>query len=238
MTRPPAPEDLPLGPWNPGIRSEVPEALREQYTILRPDNVYTGIAKARELRDLTGLGIGELVAFRPQRLALHELLIRVTADLSVPDGSRIEDLGINFRRITGRILARHVEPRMGDIVSIYDGARRDLAERIGREIARAMPDSSASTGPATPPPAFSRLRRLIAREHLPAAPVEPDDVAQARRVAEWRTGAREASTDIERAAYRALAKLMSAIVIRHGRIWGGRDLIASLAVDLACNDFA
>ncbi|MHB8724252.1 MAG: hypothetical protein ACYC9Z_02615 [Casimicrobiaceae bacterium] len=238
MTRQPAPEGLPLGPWNPGIRSEVPDALREQCTILRPDNVYTGIAKARELCDLTGLDIGDLVAFRPQRLALHELLIRVTADLSVPDGSRIEDLGINFRRITGRILARHVEPRMGDIVSIYDGARRDLAEHIGREIARAMPDSAASTGPATRPPALSLLRRLIAREHRAAAPVEPDDVGQARLVAEWRTGAREAATGIEQATYRALAKLVSAIVVRHGRIWGSRDLIASLATDLACNDFA
>ncbi|MGC1818298.1 MAG: hypothetical protein WA900_11680, partial [Casimicrobiaceae bacterium] len=160
MTRPTAPEGLPLGPWNPGIRSEVPEALREQCTILRPDNVCTGIAKARELRDLTGLDFGDLVAFRPQRLALHELLIRVTADLSVPDGSRIEDLGINFRRITARILARHVEPRMDGIESIYDAVRRDLAERIGREIARAMPDSAASTGPAARTPALARLRRL------------------------------------------------------------------------------
>src|SRR5947207_8703390 len=84
------------GPWNPGIESRVPEPLRHLCTIFRPENVFTTAAQAGELRDLTGMDCSELVAFRPQRLALHELLVRVTADFSVPDGSRIEDLGINF----------------------------------------------------------------------------------------------------------------------------------------------
>ena len=44
------------------------------------------------------------MAFRPERLAVHELLIRVTADVSVPDGPNYEDLGINFREITETIL--------------------------------------------------------------------------------------------------------------------------------------
>ena len=61
-----------------------------------------GLAAAEELRSLTGLALSELVVFRPQRLALHELLIRVTADFAVPDGSRIGDLGINFSEIAGR----------------------------------------------------------------------------------------------------------------------------------------
>ena len=90
----------PFGPWNPGIASRVPDAIRGLCTFLRPENVVTAPATAIELRDLTGLDLTEVVAFRPERLALHEVLIRVTADLSVPDGSRIEDLGINFRRMT------------------------------------------------------------------------------------------------------------------------------------------
>ena len=88
-----------FGPWAPGVESPVPENLRHLCTIFRPENSTTSWASARELRDLTGLQASDLAAFRPQRLALHELLIRVTADYSVPDGPRIEDLGINFRRI-------------------------------------------------------------------------------------------------------------------------------------------
>src|SRR5215471_6341029 len=87
------------GPWDPGIESQIPEGLRPLTTIFRPENVFTSIERADAMRDLTGLPIAELVAFRPERLALHELLVRVTADVSVPDGSRIEDLGINFREI-------------------------------------------------------------------------------------------------------------------------------------------
>jgi hypothetical protein len=238
MTAPTAAGDLALGPWNPGIRSEVPDALRDQCTILRLENVYTGIAKARELRDLTGLGYGEVVAFRPQRLALHELLIRVTADLSVPDGSRIEDLGINFRRITGRILARHVEPRMDEVVAIYADARRDLAALIDPEIGRALPLPAVPAAATPPAPVRARLRRFFSPARPVAAAPETDDDAQARLVAEWRARAREETGAIERAAFRALAKVVSAVVIRHGRIWGSRDLIASLAVDLACNEFA
>ena len=72
------------GPWNPGIGSRLPRELLPLSTMFRLENVLTGIEKAEELHDLTGLDIFDLVAIRPERLVLHELLIRVTADLSVP----------------------------------------------------------------------------------------------------------------------------------------------------------
>src|SRR5512143_159884 len=105
-----------FGPWSPGIASQVPAHLLPLCTIFRPEHSFTSVEKAVELRDLTGLPLPDLVAFRPERLALHELLIRVTADLSVPDGNRIEDLGINFREIVRAILSRHVAPQADAIV--------------------------------------------------------------------------------------------------------------------------
>ena len=98
------------GPWNPGIRSRVPKELQHLATIFRPENAFNDVAVVRELQGLTGFSSSELVAFRPQRLALHELLIRVTADFAVPDGSRIGDLGINFREIASRLFERHLAP--------------------------------------------------------------------------------------------------------------------------------
>src|SRR5712691_6110491 len=126
--------DAQFGPWNPGIQSRIPAHLRHYCTIFRPENVFTSVANAEELRDLTGLEFGELVTFHPRRLALHEVLIRVTADLSVPDGSRIEDLGINFRQMTRAFLERCVEPGMNEINAIYDAARRRLSEIIESEL--------------------------------------------------------------------------------------------------------
>src|SRR6202521_3650169 len=104
--------DAQFGPWNPGIQSQIPAHLRHYCTIFRPENVFTSLADAEEMRDLTGLEFTEPVTFQPRRLALHEVLLRVTADLSVPDGSRIEDLGINFRQMTRVLLERCIEPRM------------------------------------------------------------------------------------------------------------------------------
>ena len=87
----PPDRDGAFGPWNPGIASPVSGDLLPLCTIFRPENVFTRFREARELRGLTGLDFTDLVAFRPERLALHELLVRVSADFSVPDGPRIED---------------------------------------------------------------------------------------------------------------------------------------------------
>ena len=157
-----APREHTFDHWHPGISSRIPREIRHLATLYRPENVFTELARADELADLTGLPGSELVAFRPERLALHELLIRVTADIAVSDGSRIEDLGINFRRIASTILASYVAPEMPAIVARYDALRRDLA-RDHRNGAREPP---FRTGDDRDTSAFERLhaaRTLRAR---------------------------------------------------------------------------
>jgi hypothetical protein len=122
--------DTEFGPWNPGIESQVPRQLCPLATIFRPENVFTSFAAAAELRGLTGFNLSELVVFRPQRLALHELLVRVTADFAVPDGTRIADLGLNFREIARLLLSRYLEPAMSDITAAYRGAAQDANDII------------------------------------------------------------------------------------------------------------
>ena len=119
-----------FGPWNPGIESQVPKELRHLATIFRAENVFTSLAAAGELRGLTGFNLSELVVFRPQRLALHELLVRITADFAVPDGTRIADLGLNFREIARLLLSRYLEPAMDSITAAYRRAERDVNEVI------------------------------------------------------------------------------------------------------------
>ena len=105
-------QETEFGPWNPGIRSQLPRELWPLSTIFRAENAFNGAEQARELAAFTGLPIEEHAAFRPERLAVHELLIRITANLSVPDGAKYEDLGINFRAMTAAILRRAITPRM------------------------------------------------------------------------------------------------------------------------------
>ncbi len=188
------------GPWNPGIGSSVPKQLRHLATIYRAENVFNNLAAASELRGLTGFGSSELVVFRPQRLALHELLVRITADFAVPDGTRIEDLGLNFREMARLMLGRYLEPEMSAIIGAYDRARQDLANIIHA----ALDGLPREWGPAE----IDGFERRAAATREPAAAT----------------------------AYRVLARLLSALFATHGFAWGTKELIASIATDMACND--
>ncbi len=225
------------GPWNPGLESRIPRQFRHLATIFRSDNVRVDMARVDELTDLTGLDPGELVAFRPERLALHELLVRVTADFSVPDGSRIEDLGINFRAIVRTLLARHIEPRMDTIRATYAGLRTSLAATIDTELGRLLP-GTATTDPIAPAKPRRGLRALFGGDRVEATPARTMPLPQDRVIAEWQSAGHAAGDALQRAACRALARVASALLVRHGRVWGSRELIAALATDLACNDLA
>jgi hypothetical protein len=203
--------DSEYGPWNPGIQSQVPKELLHLATMFRPENVFTSVAAAIELRGLTGFGLSELVVFRPRRLALHELLVRVTADFAVPDGTRIEDLGLNFREIARLLLSRYLEPEMSAISGAYEHARRETRAVIDR--------------------ALLGLRRDWGPQHI----VEFERRAAAS--AEATAHGAAAAPGGEAAAYKGLARVMSALFATQGYAWGTTDLIASMACNLACNDF-
>ena len=231
------------GPWNPGLESQLPRELLPLSTMFRPANVLTSIEKAEELRDLAGLPIYDLVTIRPERLLLHELLIRVTADLSVPSGSRVEDLGINFRQMTNAILANHLASRMGEVTAAYDELRRQLSRVVETEIATRLFASGADARPKNPARRKGFLSQLLGPLRG-ATPVATDVCASPSRptqqedaVSAWQAGARSHDDALHKAAYRSLAKVVASLLGRHGRVWGTPELIASVATDVACNDY-
>jgi hypothetical protein len=229
-------DDTAHGPWNPGIRSQIPRDLRHLSTIFRPENVFTSIAAVTEMQGLTGFSPSELVAFRPQRLALHELLIRVTADFAVPDGSRIGDLGINFREIASLLHERYLVPEMDAIVAAHDRTRHELRTAIDAALAQVMSADAALT-PATrdsPRRWFSRIAR---RRRAAAIPCTVDRGWGPQHIAECQRLAGMVEESPQRVAYCALARVMSALFATQGHAWGTREMIVSVATDMACNDY-
>jgi len=229
------------GPWNPGIQSRVPLEVRHLSTIFRPENVFTSLAAATELRGLTGFAPSELVAFRPQRLALHELLIRVTADFAVPDGSRIGDLGVNFRQIVSYLHDHYVVPDMDAITALYASVRRDLCRALEAALEEVTAESSSVAiqrgrwgGAAA---LFTRKGRRRGAS-IPEQPRiqafggwGPPCIAECERLA-------HASEDAQqRIVYQSLARVMSALFAAQGQAWGTRELIVAIAADLACNEY-
>ncbi|MBT8433313.1 MAG: hypothetical protein KJN95_01545, partial [Gammaproteobacteria bacterium] len=79
--------------WHPGIKSTLPSEYLPLSSMFQAENVFSSIETATELSEFTGLAIQQLVFFRPERLVTHELLVRVSADIFVSDGTRYEDLG-------------------------------------------------------------------------------------------------------------------------------------------------
>ena len=228
-------DTAPFGPWHPGVVSPVPAALRPRTTALVPEHVLTPYAEAVELADLTGLPITEVVAFRPARLALHEVLVRVTADFSVPDGPRIEDLGINMREIARALLVRHVEPLMPALEAQYEDMRSRIAGVVARELAAL--DTPPQSHCATPRRGIGAWFRRDARARA-EAPAEDDSARETRWVEQWQSTARTTSDEVEQATLRALGRAAGAMIVRHGRVWGDRALLARLVTGMACNDAA
>jgi hypothetical protein len=224
------------GPWHPGIQSQVPKELWHLSTIFRPENVFTSIAAACELQGLTGFSPSELVVFRPQRLALHELLIRVTADFAVPDGSRIGDLGINFREIASRLLDRYLMPEMDAIAAAFERIRGELRDAVDAALAEVVPLQAPTHSGAKSSPMSRLIARMARRRGKTAMPAAQDRSWGPRHIAACERLAGSAGDSRERIVYRALARVMSGLFATQGHAWGTRELIASMATDMACND--
>ncbi len=202
-------------------------------TIYRPEHVLTTLRQARELADLTGLPMEDLVVFRPERLVVHELLAQVTANFSIDDGQKTEDLGINFRRITETILTRHIAPHMDEIRKAHDALRKQLFTAVATMLEYGLQDAA----PVTAKTRIGFWSRLFRNAGPAPAAVEEAETSDLRAIRRWDAQALTTTDPLQRAACLALARVASAMHARHGRIWGDRGLMTTVAADLAGNDY-
>jgi len=232
-------EKPPSGPWNPGIGPEIPRELLPLSTVFRAENVFTSIEHVHEFRDFTGLELQELVVFRPERLAVHELLLRITADLSVPAGEKVEDLGINFRRMASTLQRGYIDPAMPQIVAAYEEIRATLIQCVEAELSETLfsvydQQSSRSESSGW----LERLGEWFGKSGSANAPVEDELEREERIRRDWHTQGHDREDPLRAAACRALDRAVSAMRIEHGCMWADRELLARIASGIACNDYA
>jgi hypothetical protein len=225
------------GPWNPGLESRLPDAFLPLSTVFDAANVSSSLSEVRQLSDFCGLPIERLAKFKPERLSVHEVLIRVMADLSVPDGQRYEDLGVNFRRITATILDTHMVPLMPEIRQAFDR----LAGRATTVIDQLQ--TPVTIPPEMPAPPGAARWHWLARWRPPAAGThrKPSGKDPAERdfavIREWRTRLHEADDPFEHACRLALVTVADAVLKKQGRLPSNRTLITEIATRLVCNDY-
>jgi hypothetical protein len=235
-----------FGAWSPGLSSTIPRDVLPLSTMFRSENVFTSLAEAEELARFSGLSAHDLVLFRPERLVVHELLIRVTSDLSVSSGRDYSDLGINFRRMTTTIMRDEIDALMPAVHATYDQCATAIRACIERELANLSPVASAMPIPISSGDRPDHKRIGLARWFGFGKPRAPSQSVTAQRatadvggdlaaLARWERQARVAELADERAAYLALYRAGSVVAGRQGRLGIASSIVRALAERFAIN---
>lgn len=212
--------------WNPGLSSEIPPRLMPLASLFRPENSELGYAEAKAAAELCGREPREMAAPRFSRLVVHELLIRVSADLHVPDGPRYGDLGVKMRGMAARVLSEHILPRMPALEAEFTRFRAGIERRLAEIL-------DAGLAPDAPPPSPRRGPLAFLRR---AAPPDPpsSEPPEFRALARWRARLDTETLDTEtderdRACLEALSAIVGGIVARRGRLMADRTTVIRLA---------
>lgn len=227
--------------WNPGLELQLPRAYLPLSTIFRADNVSTGIARAYELSDFCGLPAEELVAFRVDRLIVHELLIYITTGIAVPDGRDDDDLGKNFREIAATILNRFIAPHRDELARVFDALREEGAGIIARELDKAL--ARPKVAAAAEQQARSRWRFSFGKARQPQQQQLSETAAERdqRIVSDWQEKSQQAGNSsgdrLRAACFAALHRVATAVIAQHGQLLGDKALLGELAVTLLSNTF-
>lgn len=228
-------ENTEYGPWNPGLTSEIPQRLMPLVTLYRPENSNISYREARELSDLTGLALEDLASLKAERLIVHELMVRVTADLSVPDGPNYEELGINLRGMIDTIFQNYARPELARFEEILEAVRAEVTAFMMTELsAHVFARQEAMLEKARQ----SFLARLFARRGKASrkASLDPEQRAIAA-VDQWKARSAASADPQEKASLNALQKVVGAIVGHRGRLINDASMIARLGATLVCNDY-
>ncbi len=221
--------DTEHGPWNPGLSSTIKPQLMPRVTIYDPANGLVPWERARDLAEATGLKPQELATFRPERLLLHHVTIRVTAETHVPDGPSYADLGINLRNMAADIYAMEVEPRLPDLRRAFEDARSRARTVIRAE----LEDSIFGCQPVDKPKGF--LGRLFGRES-PKPPTASRDERALAASAAWAERADDEAEPLHASCFRAMSRTVGAVLAHRGSLVLPQDIIEDVAVNMVSND--
>ena len=223
--------DQPFSAWNPGIESEIPTALRELETIYDPANVFTRLDEVNQLAQETGLNPEELVAFRPHRLVLHELIVRVTADIVVREGENEEDLGIHFRDIANQTFSQYIIPGLMQIEHGFDTMRTRIEDLVSTELEQAL-QSRIATATAKPSGWKSWFK---ARPKPSAKPVLTRQEREFELINSFKQRGLASADELSAAVFRSLYRILGAIATTRGFIGNDPDYLRDICVRHACN---
>ncbi|HJV25156.1 MAG TPA: zeta toxin family protein [Aromatoleum sp.] len=217
--------------WNPGVETRIPREFRALETICRPECAFSSPQLLDELGAMTGLPPEELADLRPERLALHELIVRITADIAVEEGASEENFGQNFRAIAHQILADHITPNADVIKRVYTDLQRDAGERV-----RSLLTAALGHVPEPPQPR-SLIGRLFRKAPPPSVRAETAAEREHRVIARFKATGLAASDPLERAVFKSLYRVLGTIATTRTTLGGDLEMLGRLVTQHVCNTY-
>jgi len=208
--------------WNPGIETEIPAGYKNQETIYLSENTATAFDEILELAQMTGLSHEELIHFHPERLILHEVIIRITAEIAIVDSDEEADLGITFRQIADKILHTYIQPNIDDIRNSYQAMQQHAKFFIEKE----LQDSLSTLNVATNHHKIPLLKRIWPFGNTQKDQVTRSPLSQQEREFKIVSGFKQkelnADNPLTSAIYRSLTRVLGAIANQRGYL--GQDI--------------
>ncbi len=217
--------------WAPGLEADLPAALLKLETIHRPEHVTSNLTDVVEIARLTGLPAEELVVFRPERLALHELIVRMTTDIVVSEGEEEEDLGKNFRAIANQVLDLYIQPLMANIVRSH----ADLRERVSSLVGQELEATLFKPAEASPAPSGFSIARLFAKRRKAPSRMESIHEKTCQAIATYKEKGLATEDPLNAAIFKSLYKVLGSMASASGFIGVDRSLLLTLVTDRVCN---
>ena len=221
--------------WNPGLESTIPPHLHDLITLFDPNNAFASYTNTQEAAHLTGLSMARLADLNFERMAVHELLIRVTAELSVPDGPSYEYLGLQLRGMVEVIHQRYVKPELPRLIAAYDDFRAESKKDLLGILASDGQGKKGQEGQAKNRGWLNWLKPKPAKK--PAASLASRDQADLNKIQQWSQSAQQEPDAKTAAQFAALAELGRGILGQRGRLSPDHDQMAELALRLFCQDY-
>ena len=224
--------------WNPGIETKIPHRLRELETIYHPENVSSGIDEVSQLVLETGLSPEELVVFKPDRLALHELIVRVNADIVIREGDRVEALGINFRKVVHKIMDDYLAPHLDEIEHSFKKLYLQVHDMVNKELSESLfPNTELRTKPKAS--IFKRLFKLPLFES-PKKRLRPGQNTQERQlhvIASFKDRGLNAKDPLLAAMYRSLYRVLGSIISKRAYLGKEHAMLVNLIASHVCSRY-
>ncbi|OED40941.1 hypothetical protein AB833_10605 [Chromatiales bacterium (ex Bugula neritina AB1)] len=225
--------------WSPGLNSSIPTSLKPEVTLYRSENAFVQYPEAQEIAGFCGLQPRDLISFRPERLLIHELLVRVSADLSVPDGPNYEDLGINLRDMVAVIYNSHVVAELPSLQAEFERVKSEAGNFISAQLSSCIFARPAAVTelPVSKSSWQILLQRLTGNSRRKEPKAAPEELAEIQALSEWQQQHDALEPCLNKSCFKALIAVVGGIVAHRGRILPDPDLIARLATNQVCNQY-